>query len=52
VYCCAIEDLFSNRIVDYLIDDRMTARLRLVMDGGRSRRSPVRERRRRNPSPS
>jgi transposase InsO family protein len=27
VYCCAIKDLFSNRIVGYSIGDRMTAQL-------------------------
>ena len=27
IYCCAIKDLFSNRIVGYAIDDRMTAQL-------------------------
>lgn len=27
VYCCAIKDLFSNRIVGYAIADRMTADL-------------------------
>ena len=27
VYCCAIKDLFSNRIVGYAIDGRMTAQL-------------------------
>ena len=27
VYCCAIKDLFSNRIVGYAIGDRMTAEL-------------------------
>jgi len=27
VYCCAIKDLFSNRIVGYAIADRMTAEL-------------------------
>jgi len=27
LYCCAIKDLFSNRIVGYAIDERMTARL-------------------------
>ena len=27
VYCCAIKDLFSNRIVGYAIDERMTAQL-------------------------
>src|SRR3954466_16187286 len=25
VYCCAIKDLFSNRIVGYSLEDRMTA---------------------------
>jgi putative transposase len=27
VYCCAIKDLFSNRIVGYAFDERMTAQL-------------------------
>ena len=27
LYCCAIKDLFSNRIVGYALDDRMTAQL-------------------------
>ena len=27
VYCCLIKDLFSNRIVGYAIDERMTAQL-------------------------
>ncbi|SNS97566.1 Integrase core domain-containing protein, partial [Geodermatophilus pulveris] len=27
LYCCAIKDLFSNRIVGYAMDDRMTAQL-------------------------
>ena len=27
VYCCAIKDVFSNRIVGYAIGDRMTAQL-------------------------
>ena len=27
VYCCAIKDLFSNRIIGYAIDERMTAQL-------------------------
>ena len=27
LYCCAIKDLFSNRIVGYSIDSRMKARL-------------------------
>ncbi len=25
LYCCAIKDLFSNRIVGYALDERMTA---------------------------
>ena len=27
LYCCAIKDVFSNRIVGYALDERMTARL-------------------------
>jgi len=27
VYCCLIKDLFSNRIVGYAINERMTAQL-------------------------
>src|SRR5690606_25104808 len=27
LYCCAIKDLFSNRIVGYAIDERMSAQL-------------------------
>ena len=27
IYCCAIKDLFSNRIIGYAIDERMTAQL-------------------------
>jgi transposase InsO family protein len=27
LYCCAIKDLFSNRIVGYALDERMTAQL-------------------------
>jgi transposase InsO family protein len=27
IYCCAIKDLFSNRIVGYALDERMTAQL-------------------------
>ena len=27
LHCCAIKDLFSNRIVGYAIDERMTAQL-------------------------
>ena len=41
LYCCAIKDVFSNRIVGYSIDDRMTAQL--AVDALRSavaRRAP------------
>ena len=27
LYCCAIKDVFSNRIVGYALDERMTAAL-------------------------
>ena len=27
LYCCAIKDVFANRIVGYACDDRMTAQL-------------------------
>ena len=27
LYCCAIKDLFSNRVVGYALDERMTAKL-------------------------
>ena len=30
LYCCAIKDVFSNRIVGYSIGDRMTAKLAVV----------------------
>jgi len=30
LYCCAIKDLFSNRIVGYALDDRMTAQLAIT----------------------
>ncbi len=30
LYCCAIKDLFSNRIVGYALDERMTAQLALT----------------------
>ena len=30
VYCCAIKDVFSNRIVGYAIDERMTAQLAVL----------------------
>ena len=43
IYCCAIKDLFSNRIVGYSIDDRMTAQLAV---GAIARRQPRRHRRR------
>ena len=31
LYCCAIKDVFSNRIVGYSISDRMTAKLAIVV---------------------
>jgi transposase InsO family protein len=44
VYCCAIKDCFSNRIVGYSIADRMTkglavSALRIAVDGAH-RNSP------------
>ncbi|WP_396031813.1 DDE-type integrase/transposase/recombinase [Cellulomonas fimi] len=30
LYCCAIKDLFSNRIVGYAVEDRMTAQLAIT----------------------
>jgi transposase InsO family protein len=36
VYCCAIKDLVSNRIVGYAIDERMTAQLGATHCGPRS----------------
>lgn len=30
LYCCAIKDLFSNRIVGYALDERMTAQLAIT----------------------
>ena len=32
LYCCAIKDLFSNRIVGYALDERMTAKLAVCRD--------------------
>lgn len=41
VYCCAIKDLFSNRIVGYAIADRMTADLAVTaLRTAIARRSP------------
>jgi transposase InsO family protein len=42
LYCCAIKDLFSNRIVGYSIDDRMTAQLAVsALRAAIARRSPT-----------
>lgn len=41
VYCCAIKDLFSNRIVGYAVADRMTADLAVAaLRGAIARRQP------------
>ena len=46
VYCCAIKDLFSNRIVGYAIGDRMTAELAVsALRAAIARRQPARHRR-------
>ena len=42
VYCCAIKDLFSNRIVGYAIGDRMTADLAVAALRGGDRATPTR----------
>lgn len=43
VYCCAIKDLFSNRIVGYSISDRMTAALAVsALRAAVARRQPDR----------
>ena len=43
VYCCAIKDLFSNRIVGYSIADRMTAQLAVdALRAAIARRAPAR----------
>jgi putative transposase len=42
LYCCAIKDCFSNRIVGYSIGDRMTAQLAVAaLRSAISRRQPV-----------
>ncbi len=42
VYCCAIKDLFANRIVGYAIADRMTAELAVTaLRAAIARRAPV-----------
>ena len=42
VYCCAIKDLFSNRIVGYAVDDRMTAQLAVTaLRAAIARRQPA-----------
>ncbi len=42
LYCCAIKDLFSNRIVGYSIDDRMTAQLAVsALRAAIARRQPT-----------
>ena len=42
IYCCAVKDLFSNRIVGYAISDRMTADLAVAaLRTAIARRNPV-----------
>lgn len=42
IYCCAIKDVFSNRIVGYSIDDRMTAQLAVsALRSAIARRQPA-----------
>jgi transposase InsO family protein len=42
LYCCAIKDVFSNRIVGYSIDERMTAKLAAsALRAAIARRQPV-----------
>ena len=42
VYCCAIKDLFSNRIVGYALDERMTAQLAVTaLRAAVARRQPA-----------
>ncbi len=41
VYCCAIKDVFSNRIVGYALDERMTAQLAVsALRAAIARRAP------------
>jgi hypothetical protein len=46
LYCCAIKDLFSNRIVGYAIDERMTAQLAVTAPAHRGRQATAARRRR------
>jgi transposase InsO family protein len=42
LYCCAIKDLFSNRIVGYALDERMTAQLAIgALRAAVARRQPT-----------
>ena len=41
LYCCAIKDVFSNRIVGYAIGDRMTAQLATARAAHRDRPAPT-----------
>lgn len=42
LYCCAIKDVFSNRIPGYSIDDRMTAQLAVsALRSAIARRQPA-----------
>jgi len=42
LYCCAIKDVFSNRIVGYSVAERMTAQLTVgALRGAIARRQPV-----------
>jgi putative transposase len=42
LYCCAIKDVFSNRIVGYAIDERMTAQLAVsALRSAIARRQPT-----------
>ncbi len=42
LYCCAIKDLFSNRIVGYALDERMTAQLAVgALRAAVARRQPA-----------
>jgi transposase InsO family protein len=42
LYCCAIKDLFSNRVVGYALDERMTAQLAVsALRAAIARRQPV-----------
>lgn len=42
IYCCAIKDVFSNRIVGYALDERMTAQLAVrALRAAIARRQPT-----------